>query len=98
VSLIVTELISNALEHGLAGRPKGTIRIDLTNRGADQILTVADDGKGLPPDFTLEAASGLGLRIVQALAQQIQGRIAMENGRGTTCRIVFDSSALAPVA
>ena len=94
----MTELISNALEHGFAGRANGTIRIDLTNRGADHVLTVADDGNGLPPDFSLEAASGMGLRIVQALAQQIEGRFAMENGRGTTCRVVFDSSALAPVA
>jgi two-component sensor histidine kinase len=98
VSLIVTELISNALEHGLAGQSNGTIRIDLTPQGTDQVLTVSDNGKGLPPDFTLEAASGLGLRIVQALAQQIQGRFAMENDRGTTCRIVFDSSALATAA
>ena len=98
VSLIVTELISNALEHGLAGRSKGTIRIDLGQQGAEQVLTIADDGKGLPPDFSLETASGLGLRIVQALVQQVQGRFAMENGRGTTCRIVFDPSALAPAA
>ena len=96
--MIVTELISNALEHGLVGQSNGTIRIDLTPQGTDQVLTVSDNGKGLPPDFTLEAASGLGLRIVQALAQQIEGRFAMETDRGTTCRVVFDSSALAPAA
>ena len=99
VSLIVTELISNALEHGLAGRPNGTIRVDLSAQGTDQVLTVSDDGKGLPPDFKVEVAGGLGLRIVQALAQQIQGRFAMENGNhGTTCRVVFDSSVLAAAA
>jgi two-component system, sensor histidine kinase PdtaS len=95
VSLIVTELISNALEHGLADRPNGTIRVDLTAKGTDHVLTVSDDGKGLPPSFSVEVAGGLGLRIVQALAQQIQGRFAMENeANGTTCRVVFGSSAL----
>jgi two-component sensor histidine kinase len=98
ISLIVTELISNALEHGLANQPKGTIRIDLTENGTEQVLTVADDGRGLPADFSLEKASGLGLRIVQALVQQVQGRFAMENGRGTTCRIVFDTATLATAA
>ena len=80
VALIVTELISNALEHGFAGGRNGTIRIDLTPEGTEHVLTIADDGNGLPPDFSLEARAGTGLRIVQALAQQIEGRFAMENG------------------
>jgi two-component sensor histidine kinase len=96
LALIVTELISNALEHGFAGRPNGTIRIDLTPQGSEEVLTVGDDGNGLPPDFTAEANGGMGLRIVQSLAQQIDGRFAMENGRGTTCRLIFTASSLAP--
>ena len=95
VALIVTELISNALEHGFAGRTNGTIRIDLTPEGTDHVLTIADDGNGLPPDFSLEARGGIGLRIVQSLAQQIDGRFAMESGGGTTCRVIFQSSSLA---
>ena len=92
LALIVTELISNALEHGFAGRSSGTIRIDLTPEGTSHVLTVSDDGNGLPPNFTLESA-GLGLRIVQSLAQQIEGSFAMENGRGATCRLVFQGAA-----
>ena len=95
VALIVTELISNALEHGFAGRPKGTIRIDLTPEGTDHVLTIADDGNGLPTDFSLDGRAGTGLRIVQALAQQIEGRFAIENGTGTTCRVTFQASSLA---
>ena len=98
LSLIVNELISNALEHGLANQRRGTIKINFDRNGPDQVLTVADDGMGLPPDFSLEQTSGLGLHIVQALSQQLQGRFAMEGGRGTTCRIVFDSDSLATAA
>lgn len=97
IALILTELISNALEHGFAGRSQGTIRIDLTPEGTDQVLTVSDDGNGLPDGFSLETASGMGLRIVQALAQQIEGRFAMKGGSGTTSRIVFQSASLAAV-
>lgn len=95
LALIVTELISNALEHGFAGRASGTIRIDLTQEGTDHILTIADDGQGLPPGFTMEERGGMGLRIVQALSQQIDGRLAIESGDGTTCRLVFPSATLA---
>ncbi|MGH8512767.1 MAG: sensor histidine kinase, partial [Gammaproteobacteria bacterium] len=98
VALIVTELISNALEHGFSGRAQGTIRVDLSTEGTDQVLTIADDGNGLPAGFTLESASGMGLRIVQALAQQIEGRFAMEGGAGTTSKIVFQSASLASPA
>lgn len=94
VSLIVTELVSNALEHGLADRPGGAIRVDLNRDGANHILTVSDNGKGLPPDFSPETNGGLGLRIVQALVQQVSGSFTMENSRGTTCRVVFDPTAL----
>ena len=95
VALILTELISNALEHGFAGRTNGTIRIDLTQAGTDHVLTIADDGNGLPPDFSLEAKGGMGLRIVQSLAQQIDGHFAMEGGRGTICRVIFQAASLA---
>lgn len=91
LALIVTELISNALEHGFAGRASGTIRIDLTAQGTEHVLTVADDGNGLPQDFALDRTASMGLKIVQSLAEQINGRFALENGRGATGRLVFQS-------
>jgi two-component sensor histidine kinase len=92
LALIVTELISNALEHGFeAGRP-GTIRIDFAPErpgSREQVLTVSDDGAGLPDGFSLENATGLGLRIVKSLTRQLDGRLVMETAGGTTCRLVF---------
>jgi two-component sensor histidine kinase len=95
IALIVTELISNALEHGFAGRDTGTIRIDLTPDGTGHLLTIADDGNGLPPDFSLETA-GMGLRIVQSLAQQIEGRFAVETSKGTKWQLAFQADVGAP--
>jgi two-component system, sensor histidine kinase PdtaS len=89
VALIVTELISNALEHGFSGRQTGTIRIDLSAQDTAHVLTVSDDGNGLPHGFSLEGSRSMGLRIVQSLTRQIEGEFAMEAGEGTTCRLVF---------
>lgn len=89
-ALIVAELISNALEHGFADQPRGTIRVDLAAMEAEHVLTISDDGKGLPEGFSVESAADMGLRIVQSLAQQLNGRFSIEeHGAGTTCRLTF---------
>ena len=93
IALIATELISNALEHGFANRERGTIRIDFTPLGADHVLTVADDGNGLPDGFSPEATKSLGLKIVRSLARQIDATFAMESVDGTRCRLVFPAGS-----
>jgi two-component sensor histidine kinase len=91
VALIMTELISNALEHGFAEGQSGTIRVDLSSEGTAHVLTVEDNGRGLPENFSLENARSMGLRIVKSLARQIDGEFAMEKGEGTVCRLVFST-------
>ena len=89
IALIATELMTNALEHGLNGRSSGTINVDVRRDGANTIvLEVADDGNGLPPGFDVAAAKSLGLKIVHTLTQQLSGRFEMQGGGGTTCRII----------
>ncbi|WP_448205986.1 sensor histidine kinase [Azospirillum sp. sgz302134] len=93
LALILTELVSNALEHGFADRPGGTIWVDLRNGDGDGLLelTVRDDGAGLPEGFSLDMPTSLGLQLVEALAAQLDGRFGMAGSaeRGTTATLVF---------
>jgi two-component sensor histidine kinase len=92
IALIVVEFLSNALEHGLAGRPEGTLSLDLRPHGLEpdlMLLTVRDDGKGLPDGFDLDRTDSLGLKIVRSLAQQIGARIEMLSDGGAICRLTF---------
>jgi two-component sensor histidine kinase len=90
VALIVAELLSNSIEHGFAGREAGQLRMDLQRSADDKIvLTVHDDGNGLPAGFDARQAKSLGLRIVQSLAAQIGARLEMFSDKGTTCRLTF---------
>jgi two-component sensor histidine kinase len=90
LALIVTELLNNSIEHGFAGRDAGELRMDLERSGTDEIvLTVQDNGNGLPVGFDLKQAKSLGLRIVQSLAQQIGARLEYFSDGGTTCRVTF---------
>lgn len=92
IALIVTELLSNSLEHGLAGRTDGTLGLDLRPHGEHpelMLLTVRDDGGGLPDGFDVEKANSLGLRIVRSLAQQIGAKLEMLSDHGAICRLAF---------
>ncbi|GAA1893372.1 sensor histidine kinase [Lapillicoccus jejuensis] len=86
LAMILSELVQNAVEHGLAGTG-GTVSVDVsrTSSGDGELLRVriADDGAGIPPDR--RPGSGLGTQIVQSLVQDLRGSIAWRAGepRGT---------------
>jgi two-component sensor histidine kinase len=45
-------------------------------------LAVADDGVGLPKPGSCRSAAGIGLRLVQTLAQQLDGTLSCANRNG----------------
>ena len=79
LSLIVNELLTNAVLHACDGRKPCRIGIGFGMTGDGAHLWVADDGPGLPPD----GAERLGLRLVRALVGQIGGRLETGGGPGT---------------
>jgi two-component system, sensor histidine kinase PdtaS len=63
---VLTELLQNALEHGLPERD-GLLEV-VASRGEERLsVVVADDGRGFPNDFDVESATSLGLQIVRTL-------------------------------
>jgi two-component sensor histidine kinase len=94
MAMVLSELVQNAVEHGLAETGGGAICVEadrsVGDNGDDLLsVTITDDGAGLPPDFT-PGGSGLGTQIVQSLVQDLRGRIVWEaaSPRGTRVRIV----------
>lgn len=93
IALIIAETISNALEHGFRSRGNGHIRIRVERREGQQLLvTVADDGRGVEPDFDAAGSPSLGLRIATALARQLGGTYSVVPGNpGAIARLEVDS-------
>ena len=92
LAMVVTELVHNAVEHGLAGSGGVvSVRAERSGDEHDELLTVTvtDDGSGLPDGFDPDA-SGLGTQIVTSLVQDLRGRITWESAEpcGTTVRFV----------
>ncbi len=91
LSLIITELCQNAIEHGLSSSSGSVVVRPWVD---DEMMTVAviDDGKGLPDGFELLNTNSLGLSIVSTLVADLDGRFDVfdnPQGHGTTARIVL---------
>ncbi len=68
LALIVTELVTNAVEHGFEGREHGTITVRAEREGDDLRVVIADDGVGLTGQ-----PEGLGSQIVTTLVENELG-------------------------
>lgn len=90
LSLVVTELIHNALEHGLA-ESGNQLTIMATRNEAGAEITIFDDGVGLPDGFSLTESSNLGLQIVRTLTEnELRGNIDLVRiPSGTEARLTF---------
>lgn len=74
IALIIAESVSNALEHAFDA-DGGVIAIDVRREGTSElVVSVSDDGRGLPDSFDASVSPSLGLRIATTLAQQLNGR------------------------
>jgi len=93
MALIIAEAITNAIEHGLAGRETGEILIQVWQREDGSLdIDVSDDGVGLPPGFDLASTDSLGLRLAQMLARQLRGSFVLSSGQRTIARLRLPSA------
>ncbi len=81
--IIINELLTNALKHAFPHGSAGSVLVRFAKGGNGEIvLTVEDDGVGLPEDLDPATSSSLGLELVQTLVEQIKGRMSMESAGG----------------
>jgi len=90
LSLIVTELIHNALEHGLTNSG-AKLNIEASRGASSAKIIIFDDGVGLPDGFTLVDSANLGLQIVRTLTEnELKGSINLiRTPRGTEAQLTF---------
>jgi len=84
VGLVVSELAMNACKHAFRNREGGRLWLSLERREGRDELVVGDDGVGTPETASSDT---LGLEIVRVLVQQLRGKLARLEGRGTVWKI-----------
>lgn len=87
LALILNELLTNSVKHGMNGREKGIIRVRLARDGDALRLVVEDEGPGFDLTAVRSRSSGLGL--VQGLARQLRAEFEVTRGPPTRCTLRF---------
>ncbi len=90
LAMVLTELMQNAVEHGLRDRA-GTLTVEVDRIAGRLRVVVDDDGVGVPKDFDPELSAGLGLSIVLTLVEsELSGILDVRGGPDGGTRMVVD--------
>jgi two-component sensor histidine kinase len=95
LGLILNEAITNSIKYAFPANGNGTITVSLKHLAYQQYLvSIADNGIGLPADFDLEKSSSMGMSLMAGLSEDIYGSFSIKNNNGTEINILFlyDSS------
>jgi two-component sensor histidine kinase len=79
LAMVLTELLQNAVEHGVDGTGTGTVEVAAVRaEGGALQLVVRDHGPGLPAGFRMDASDRLGLQIVRTLVEtELRGQLSL---------------------
>jgi len=90
VGLILNEAITNSVKYAFSTEATPTIVISMRQLENDLIsLTVADNGKGLPEDFSPETNASMGFRLIKTLSDQLEGDLSIRNKDGVLLTLLF---------
>ena len=90
VGIIINELLTNTMKYAFAGRESGLITISFRKVNDHAILTVHDNGNGLPEHYDIGTSKGFGHTLVSMLSEQLGGRFSIDSDEGTSSILEFD--------
>lgn len=87
LAIAINECAINTAKHAYDGRPGGRLDIVARREGAELVLTVADEGKGLDDATTRQDAGGLGMSIIAAIVRDLRGTLTARSDGGAAFTI-----------
>lgn len=93
-------MITNALKHAFARGREGNIYLSIKSLDGfgRHLLSVRDDGSGLPRGFCPEISPTLGMTIATSLVRQLDGTLRLEGGEGRGLTVEIDFNRLSNAA
>lgn len=98
-SLILNELVTNAIKYAYPNGRSGEVVIELKETGDGRVtLAVSDRGVGMPEGLDWENSGSIGMPIVALLTKQISGSLTVHSNQGTQIKIEFPKRRIAAQA
>ena len=83
LALILNELLTNAVKHGIKDHAREGVRVSLTDQDGQRALCVEDDGEGFDLEEVRKNSSGL--QLVLGLARQLHGTLSVTKNPPRAC-------------
>jgi two-component sensor histidine kinase len=87
--LLVNELITNSIKHGLPNGVVGKITLKVKEENNFVSLSIIDSGGGVANKESTKECSSLGFRLVEKLVQQIDGTVQITEDEGYNTMVKF---------
>jgi two-component sensor histidine kinase len=87
--LILNELLTNAFKYAFPGGQSGEIIVKFHKMNNRFVLSVGDNGVGLPARLNFREANSMGLRLINILTRQLKGEMNLDQSKGTLFKITF---------
>lgn len=96
LGLILNEAITNAIKYAFVNIADKKIFIELTHISESQLLlSIADNGCGLPADFDSDMGASMGMELLKGLTDDLGGSFSIETNKGTHIKVIFDYKPVA---
>jgi two-component sensor histidine kinase/ABC-type amino acid transport substrate-binding protein len=90
LGIIINELLTNIMKYAFTGRESGLIYVSASIKDNHVIVTVKDNGLGIPETISFNNTKGFGLDLISMLVEQIGGSIRIERDGGAKFIIKFE--------
>ncbi len=77
------------MKYAFSNGDMGIINIILIKKDAKILLTIDDNGRGLPENINVETTDTFGMTLVTMLAKQLRGTFSISSDNGTRCLLEF---------
>lgn len=96
LGLILNESVSNSIKYAFDIRDSShiSVRLKPSTTGGNYLLTIADNGRGLPYEFDQLNGPSFGMRLMKGLSKQMGGSFRIISDKGVTIEIEFTDRAL----